>query len=253
VHPWAAGWTLAAPEPLTELNGPTSFEYWPTLTPDGLTIYFSSDRGGAGLDIYTATRSAMSSAFGVPQLASGAFNTAQDDLGAVFSDDGLEVIVTRRSTSLDFLLGSRSDASQELFSWRDLTEINSTEEEHQPSFLPGNLRIVWTRGGQVLEAERASRTQPFTNIVASPLTLSGFDVHLAVSGDERIGIVSSNGAGQFDLYQTGRAGPSDPWSTPQPLALNTVGDELSPFLSFDSCQLVFERGQDLFLARFVPP
>lgn len=54
-----------APTPLTELASP-GMDHWPTLSADGLVIYFSSDRSG-DYEIYRARRDAPGSPFGPPE------------------------------------------------------------------------------------------------------------------------------------------------------------------------------------------
>ncbi len=57
-------------QPLTALNSPVG-EYDPFLMPDGLTIYFSSNRpAGTTEQIYVATRPTTADAFGAPQVLS---------------------------------------------------------------------------------------------------------------------------------------------------------------------------------------
>jgi hypothetical protein len=68
--------------PIDELNTPL-LERKPTLTPDGLTIYFESDRSGESSDIYVAERAERGAPFGVPRLAEPV-STGRDDVpGAV--------------------------------------------------------------------------------------------------------------------------------------------------------------------------
>lgn len=59
--------SFAAPAPVsgTSLNT-TSNEVDPTITPDQLTLYFASDRGGMSNDIWVATRASQATAFGAP-------------------------------------------------------------------------------------------------------------------------------------------------------------------------------------------
>ncbi len=61
----------------------------PRLSPDGLTVYFASDRPGGmgGLDIYRATRPDLASEFGLPSPV-GELNSSSDEMGGTFTPDG---------------------------------------------------------------------------------------------------------------------------------------------------------------------
>lgn len=83
------------PVALTELNT-AGAERSPYLTPDGLTIYFSSDRDStmAGVnDIYVATRPSLTQPFGTPAPVSE-LNTANDDDDPWISTDGRILLMT---------------------------------------------------------------------------------------------------------------------------------------------------------------
>ena len=63
------GTSWAPPMAMTALNDSTFREESPFLSTDKLTIYFASNRAnGSTYDLYTATRSSTTSAFGMPQL-----------------------------------------------------------------------------------------------------------------------------------------------------------------------------------------
>jgi Tol biopolymer transport system component len=89
-------WTT--PIALTSLNGPSSDDS-PCLSADGLTIYFSSIRGGATLrDLYMATRDSTSKDFSniVPITE---LNTDQSDSDPWVSPDGRHMYFARSTTS----------------------------------------------------------------------------------------------------------------------------------------------------------
>jgi Tol biopolymer transport system component len=65
-------------------------ETGPALSPDGLSLYFSSDRtGGFGLrDIWVTQRATVNADWGAPQHLGPPVNTASDDFVPSFSADG---------------------------------------------------------------------------------------------------------------------------------------------------------------------
>lgn len=81
-------------QPISELDGPGE-EIGPTLSRDGLTILFSSDRaGGSGFDVWRATRPDHQSPFGAAQRVDE-LSTAGDDLGVALCFDDWSVYLTQ--------------------------------------------------------------------------------------------------------------------------------------------------------------
>jgi len=84
---------FAAPSILANVNsanasdddGPRS------LSPDGLTLYMYSNRGGGvgSYDLYQATRPTVNDDFGAPVSLGGAVNSASEDIGPSVTADGL--------------------------------------------------------------------------------------------------------------------------------------------------------------------
>jgi Tol biopolymer transport system component len=81
---------FGSPQSLSEIN--TSFrEASPSLSHDGLTLFFSSDRGGAsGNDIWLAERSSRDEPFGSP-VAMDVVNAPSSELDPYLSIDGREL------------------------------------------------------------------------------------------------------------------------------------------------------------------
>ena len=88
---------------VTELNS-ASNDAGPVATPDGLTIFFSSNRPAAGAaggnDVWIARRSSVSEVFGAPQLVTE-LNSAGSDAVTWASPDGCTVYIQsdRQSTA----------------------------------------------------------------------------------------------------------------------------------------------------------
>ena len=92
---WTAVWDgggFGAPFPLEELNSPDSDE-GATLTRDGLTVFFASNRqgGDGGLDVWMATRETTGAPFSAPRRLGGSINTDADELDLALGPDGQEL------------------------------------------------------------------------------------------------------------------------------------------------------------------
>ena len=75
---------------LTVVNS-TMTEYFPTISRDGLTLYFSSNRtGGAGnYDLWKSTRSTLTGLFGAPTNVGPPINTGAGESALAFTHDEL--------------------------------------------------------------------------------------------------------------------------------------------------------------------
>jgi Tol biopolymer transport system component len=96
LDPWGAA------VPLTALNT-TSRDLTPHLSPDFRTIYFASDRPGAGgRDLYEALRPNVDAPFGAPTPLAGV-NSAETDADPWVSPDGRHIVFARGGTLGDDL------------------------------------------------------------------------------------------------------------------------------------------------------
>jgi len=87
---------FGAPRPLSELNTSGREEGF-SLSRDQLTIVFSSNRGGSGMDLWVATRDAVAAPFGTPEPLAE-LNSAELELDPALSLDGREIFfVSTRS------------------------------------------------------------------------------------------------------------------------------------------------------------
>lgn len=100
--------SFTTPVRADEIGSP--FDEWgPTLSPDGLTLYFSSDRRG-NRDIYMARRPARGSPFG-PPLPVEALNSAAVEDDPSISHDGLALCFTSQRGPSGLWVSQRSDVS----------------------------------------------------------------------------------------------------------------------------------------------
>ena len=90
----------------------------PVLSPDGLSLYFSSTRqpgGQGGYDMWVATRATLSDPFRTPVNLGPAVNSSSDDIAGYISADNLTMVFTSsRPGSLgyqDVWMSTRTNAS----------------------------------------------------------------------------------------------------------------------------------------------
>jgi len=150
------------------VNGPTN-DSDPALTPDGLTLYFQSDRAGNMGDIYVATRSSLGADFG--SVASvDAVNTADDDTQPALDVDGsLWLASTRAGGQGGYDLFRAAPSAGTFAAPVAETELNSTEDDWSPTLTADGLTIFFasTRGGgqggyDIYFASRPSIADPFS-------------------------------------------------------------------------------------------
>jgi len=90
----SVGAPWSTPVAISELNT-GSQETSPELSPDGRTLYFTSNRASGnngGRDVYVTTRADRTAAWGAPTLVSQ-LSTAGDDVGLGISPDGMFAVL----------------------------------------------------------------------------------------------------------------------------------------------------------------
>lgn len=153
-------------------------EATPRLSPDGLSLYFSSARsGGKGdWDIWVATRASSDAAFSTPvNLGSAVNSSTEDGIPQVSADDRTLVFSSRRSGGLgayDIWMSSRANA---LAAWEPARHLPAPINSSSGGTLPTALSrdglllvfkswrsIPWSSGIDALYVcERTSAEQPF--------------------------------------------------------------------------------------------
>jgi len=189
------------PVNLVEINSEGG-ERGPSISPDGLTIYFTTDKtGGAGNgDIWVATRSVVTEPFGEP-VNVVELNTTSTDGAPFVTADGLTIFFTsdRPGTvgQLDTWVATRSEVSEPFGEVTNIAELNTTSHDSGPVLTQDGLTIVF------------SSTRP-------------------------------GGAGEYDLWIATRTDTESAFGEPQNLeALNTAYTDDSPGLSPDGRGIYF--------------
>jgi hypothetical protein len=129
---------------VSELSTP-SLESAPELSPDGLAIYFASDRPGAigSNDIYVATRTNLGDAWGVP-VALTALNSAGADQPCAISKDGLHFFLgSTRNGNPDLFVATRTLADPTWGTPVPIAELNTASNDYSAYVTDDQLEIYF--------------------------------------------------------------------------------------------------------------
>lgn len=182
-------------------------EEGPTLSADGLSLYFSSTRpGGYGnWDIWVSVRANKSLPWSMPVNLGTPVNSNKDEYAACLSLDGLEMFICEQTV-------------------------------FRPGYGEGDIYVM----------TRASVSDPWgePKSLGSTVNSAYFDSGMGISPDRLtlfFGSMRPGGIGPQDLYVTTRASIHDPWTTPVNLGVgvNSTGYDAAPKLSTDGSTLYF--------------
>jgi hypothetical protein len=192
-----------------------------SISRDGLTLYFSSDRpGGVGdSDIWTATRSSVGSPFGAP-VPVPEVNSDTTEYDPIISPDGLELYLSSRRPGglggFDIWRASRTDTSSAFGTPVNVTELNSPGHDNGGRETLDRRLVLFSRGvpadaqTDLWWATRSGPGQPYEALtVLDSLNSPGFELGPMISQDGQTIYFSSSrpGMGSDDLYFATRTCP----------------------------------------------
>lgn len=238
--------------PVAALNGPAN-ETSPTLTEDLLDIFFISDRAeglGAG-DVWHATRASRADAFGEPSLVVEASSDAAETSAAVALDGLTLWIGAERAGGAggsDVWMLQRTGRAEPWGPAVNVGELNGPRADvPRPTARGGLVMPVASEDEagsfQTVLAERSSAEGPFERFEPlDELYRDGSSVEdVFLTDDGRLAFfVQRSGANDGELVLSWRSAEGAPFGDPVPLAaVNTEGDERSPWLSPDGTRFFF--------------
>jgi TolB protein len=107
----------------------------PWLSPDELTIYFSSQRASSGDDLWRATRNSRSEAFAAPVIATE-LNSIGNDAGIFLTPDGkVALFASDRSGGaggVDIYRATRASTSSAFSLPQRVAALNSSADDIDP-------------------------------------------------------------------------------------------------------------------------
>ena len=199
-----------------------------SISADGLSFYFSSERGGGygDWDLWRATRETTSDPWGEPVNLGPTVNSSADELWPRISADGLELYFAEY----------------------------------------GFIRPGGYGSADLWVTKRSTRDDPWGAPVnlGETVNSSSFDAHALILPDGLtlcFGSTRPGGYGGVDIWMTRRATDADPWGTPVNLGptINSSSNDGLPSLSANGSTLYFGSGRsdgfggyDLWQASVIP-
>lgn len=169
----------------------------PDVSANGLTLYFASNRFGAGSRFYVSQRTARGNPWEPISELSELSSPAVDRFGPSVDQSGLFMVLGSASLdSNDYRLysASRSDPLGTWGSVQDLSDINSGKEDNDPALFNGLRSLVWSSRApsngaswDLVEVSRPDLAAPFSAALMIPLDT------LNTSVSERYPWVSQDG------------------------------------------------------------
>lgn len=255
---------FGAPVPITELNTAAN-EEGVHLSPDELTMYFSSTRAGAlgGFDIFMATRQARTDRWGNIVAVTGVNTSATNERFPMVTSDGLTMYATVGAVpNYDVGVATRTSKATAFSSLVVAATISSTANDESGTILPDHSAIWFSSNySGNYELYRAPRG---AGQFANPLLVSGTSINdpaatdssPVVTPDELALFFMSNrgeGGGNYDVWAAKRTSVANGFDAPVNLqTVNTPDVDVPTWVSADGCVLYVTRGPagmyDLYVA-----
>jgi len=192
------------------VNAPFSWQGEPSISADGLSLYFVSDRlGGSGdLDLWVAIRPTTDEDWGLPVNLGLTVNSISKDENPCISADGLELYFASNRAG--------SYGGHDIWVTRRLTKDD-----------------VWgtpTNLGPIVNTDMMD--------ISPCITADGLSLYLACYQRDRIGC--------YDLFLTERETTDSPWGNPNRLGpdVNYQYNDVTPSISADGLTLFYARGDE---------
>jgi len=242
---------IGRPIPLTTLNSPDG-ETDPFLTPDGLTIYFASDRGGERA-VYTARRLSPYHDFGPPEVIPATSGSDQP-VSPSTSADGL--VLTYGVAGKPRIWQVIRTSIESPFGNKEIIRTDENGERDWPSaqISADGLRLYWCEENRPLVTRatvRASKEKLFGKTLE--FSLPGGHPHLSADGLRQFALVDRR------LMRARRGSVRDPFGALEPIQEEPIeGVEFTPerrqFWLTEDEQWLFvsdpsQQSGDLFVIR----
>jgi WD40 repeat protein len=247
-----------------EVNSPSA-ESGAAISPDGLSLYFNSDRPGLGAhDIYVSRRACLECPWEKAQNLGAPINGLATEAAPALSHDGHLLFFTSNRVGqggLDLWMSRRKNPNDD-FGWEAPINlgplVNSAADDGGPSYVVAaageHAELYFDRGQSTTWVAPISRGG---EVLAPPVQvdLGGEARGPSVRKDGRELVFwagpGRGGLGDADIWVSTRHNITDSWSTPVNIGapVNTAGGDLEAGISDDGNTLVFSgtmtRGSSL--------
>jgi Tol biopolymer transport system component len=241
------------------INWPGKTDYTACLSRDGLSLYFSSGRSVASIDIYVSQRESVDAPWGPPVKLGANVNTESAvEMTPVLSPDGHRLyFASNRAGGFgnhDIYVSRRHDKRDD-FGWEEAENlgplVNTGMTDQPGSFFEDDMTGTTTcylsrvSGGtsDIFSAALLPDGTLDAPVPVESLNTEFSDQFPAVSRDGLEVVFASNrpgSLGDLDLWVATRASVAEPWSEAIPLVgLNSPYIENHPRVSFDGTELYF--------------
>lgn len=251
----------------------------PSISKDGLSLYFTSNRPGGlgGFDMRVSQRAIVDDPWGAPVNLGPTLNTASNEGNPAFSrDEHLMFFQSDRPGGLGGvdIWVSRREHTHDDFDWQPPVNlgagVNSAAGDNAPSYFENDetgapqLYFASNRPGgfgglDIYMSEQAADGSFGPAVLVTELSSAGGDSRPSIRHDGLEIFLQSDRAGTtgvLDLWVATRESTLDAWSTPVNLGntINTTFLEQNPYLSSDGMTLFFASdrpggfgGPDLYM------
>ena len=196
------------PVPITAVNSTTATETTPEVSPDGLELYFSSNRvaGSGGQDIWVSSRQNRGDPFGTPTRVTALASGNDDVTATTFTNGALVMYLTStRGGSLDMYRTTRSSRTAPWDMPMLVGELQAPGTETEPTLTPGETYMIFSGDGPGIRdlyvTSRASATDPWdTPSPIVELNTGSSEEDPWLSPDGRTLVFASTRNGAYELY-----------------------------------------------------
>jgi len=275
-----ADFTFGTPSNLGPTVNSSAVDSVPSVSADGLELYFVSDRTGGygGYDLWVATRATTGDDWGIPANLGPTINSSQGVLGPHISRDGLSLYFASNQPGgyggWDIYVTTRLTLSDPWDTPVNLgPPVNSSANDVGLSISADGLSLFFdsqrsggSGGPDLWITTRATKDDDWGEPMNLGPTVNSSvnDGRPNISPDGLTLFFTSKrpgGSGDADLWMTTRATKDDPWTGPVNLGstVNSVSLEFGPGISADGSTLYFVSGRsggigggDIWQALVIP-
>ena len=278
-----ADFTFGEPTNLGAAVNSGSRDVLPTITADGLSLYFMSNRAGGhgGLDLWITERVTTEDSWSHPKNVDAPINSASDDGAPTISKDGLSLYFSSNRAggygNFDLYVTTRPSRYDAWSTPVNLGPTINTSADQWASSLSANglelyfcdWHVYMPNGygyGDIWLSTRASISDAWNPPVnLGPIVNSAYpEFGMDISGDGLrlfFGCNRPGGYGLEDIWVATRASTSDSWEPPVNLGppVNSNGHDATPRLTPDGSTMYFGSARgggygdfDLWQAPVIP-